>query len=683
MSSHEPLNILLVDDQPGKLLSYETILKDLNENLIRTNSGTEALEALLKNEIAVVLVDVCMPGLDGFELATMIRRHPRFQRTAIILVSGVFVEDVDRLRGYDSGAVDYVSVPIIPEILRAKVSVFVDLYRKTVELEKLNRELERRVAERTQEIATAADKLRHSEERLRLVLTGGGIQGWTWDIAKNEITWVTASGDSVRAFSSFADFLAAVHPEDRPIVQESFDRAVVGIGEYKVEYRIPDGEGDQWWHGSGTVIRDEWGRPLSIAGISTNITNRMRAERERAILLKHAEEARREAEKANQLKDQFLATLSHELRSPLSAITGWAHMLKSGTLDEPTSAKALDIICRNAAVQTQLISDILDVSRISSGKLHLELTRVDFPGLVRAALENIRPSAAAKGIRIETNITGDIDDICGDPGRLQQVIWNLLSNAVKFAPNNGCVGVAVEKIGANVQLVIEDDGPGIVPEFLPHIFEPFRQADSSSTRSHQGLGLGLAIVRHLVEMHGGSIEACNRSDSSGAVFRAVIPAYMPEHLLQGADGENGQRAVTGDGASPAELKGTRIVVVDDHADVREIVSFTLEKSGADVKVAASASEALRLLKRSAPDVLIADIEMPGEDGYSLIRKVRALPASRGGQTLAIALTAYASAQDRAKALAAGFQLHMAKPIQPPELIASIASLLQRQTIQSK
>lgn len=679
MNTHEPLNILMVDDQPGKLLSYETILKDLNENLIRANSGDEALELLLKHEIAVVLVDVCMPGLDGFELASMIRRHPRFQRVAIILVSGVFVEDVDRLKGYDSGAVDYVSVPIIPEILRAKVSVFLDLYRKTTELERLNHELEHRVAERTAEIESAADKLRQSEERLRLVLTGGGIQGWTWDISRNEITWITPSGDSVRGFHSFSDFLTAVHPDDRAMVQEAFDTAVLGVGDYNVEYRTTGEEGEQWWQGRGTVIRDEFGNPLSIAGINTNTTNRKRAEQERASLLKNAEEARREAEKANQLKDQFLATLSHELRSPLSAITGWAHMLRTGMLDAATQNKALDIIHRNAMVQTQLISDILDVSRISSGKLHLDLKSVHFPALIEAALDNIRPSAEAKNIEIAAAIPPDVDPIYGDPARLQQVIWNLVSNAVKFAPENGHVQVSLQKTGAQLELTVQDDGPGILPEFLPHIFEPFRQADSSSTRSHQGLGLGLAIVQHLLQMHGGSIEAMNRPDGSGAVFKATIAAYMPEQIGSNGSGEGQELGPVVSGAR-AKFKGTRVLIVDDHADVREVVSFVLEQSGAEVTVAASAGEALKLIKKHSPDIVIADIEMPGEDGYSLIRKIRSLPASKARQTLAIALTAYASSQDRDRALEAGFQLHLAKPIQPLELISSMVSLLQNQTL---
>ena len=330
MSLKEPVNILMVDDQPSKLLSYEAILADLQENLIKARSGREALEHLLRSDIAVVLVDVCMPELDGFELASMIRSHPRFQRTAIILVSGVLVEDVDRLKGYDSGAVDYVSVPIVPEILRAKVSVFAELFRKTEALECLNKELERRVAERTAQIEASAALLRQSQERLRIALTAGGSQGWTWDFLTREFSWVRDVGDSAPMLQSFADFLALVHPEDRAAVQRAFARAVDGDGEYQAEFRTWHSGEDRWWLARGTVIRDSSGNPLSIAGVNINITARKRAEQERVVLLKNAEDARLESEKANRLKDEFLATLSHELRSPLNAITGWAHMLREG-----------------------------------------------------------------------------------------------------------------------------------------------------------------------------------------------------------------------------------------------------------------------------------------------------------------------------------------------------------------
>lgn len=677
MRPKQPVNILLVDDHPAKLLSYESILADTGENLIKASSGREALEQLLKNEFAVILVDVCMPDLDGFELASLIRGHPRYQKTAIILVSSVLVEDVDRLKGYDSGAVDYVSVPIVPEILRAKVGVFADLFRKTRELETLNQELEHRVAERTAEIEASAALLRQSEERMRLALTAGGIQGWTWDIRKNEFTWVTPTRESKPACQSYGDFLQAVHPEDRAIVQSAFGRAIGKTGEYAAEFRVRTGQEEQWWLGRGTLLRDASGQPLSIAGININITDRKRAEEERTLLLRNAQEARQEAEKANQLKDEFLASVSHELRTPLNAITGWAHMLESGELDPATQTKAVETINRNALLQTRLISDLLDVSRIVSGKLRLDLHPVDLPAVIQAALDTIRPAAAAKNIDINVTLNCQPKPFTGDPARLQQVAWNLLSNAVKFTSPNGHVQVRLENGGTQAELVVQDDGPGIPHEFLPYIFDRFRQADSSSTRPHRGLGLGLTIARHLVELHGGHILAMNQKEGSGAVFKVVLPLRAAS--AGAVSGFAADRAVSPEDAmrleSPSSLKGARVLIVDDEPDAREVLAMLLERGGADVMVAASAGDAYSILKRELPDALVADIEMPGEDGYGLIRRVRALPAERGGNTPALALTAYASTSDRLKLLEAGFHKHLPKPVRPPELLAVISGLL--------
>lgn len=676
MNPKKPVNILLVDDQPAKLLTYESILAELGENLIRVNSGQEALEQLLKRDIAVVLVDVCMPELDGFELASMIRSHPRFQRTAIILVSGVLVEDDDRLKGYDSGAVDYVSVPIVPAILRAKVAVFVDLYRKTDELKRLNQELEHRVAERTSEIEASASRLRQSEARLRLVLAAASIQGWTWNIRTNEFAWVGPPAEAESQVQSFQDFLSDVHCEDRAAVRAAFDRALSGAQDFSAEFRAPaDGE-EQWWLGRGTVISDSSGQPVSIAGININITARKRAEEERALLLKNAEEARREAETANALKDEFLAILSHELRTPLNAITGWAHMLRNGGLDAQTQIKAVETINRNALLQARLISDLLDVSRIVSGRLRLDFTAVSLPSVMQAALDAIRPDAEKKQLELEAVAMNVVEPIAGDPARLQQVFSNLLSNAIKFTPANGHVRVQLDRANGHVQITVEDDGPGIRPDFLPHIFERFRQGDVTTTRAHQGLGLGLAIARHLVELHGGRICAANRQHGSGAVFTVMLP--VSASLVEALSGARKGLAVIPQGengnAQVYLLQGTRVLVVDDEADAREVVALTLEKSGAEVTTASSASEAMGAFEAGPPDVLVADIEMPGEDGYSLIQKIRGLPREKGGHTPAVALTAYASASDRDRLFGAGFHRHVPKPVHPPDLVIAVATL---------
>jgi signal transduction histidine kinase len=676
MNPKQPVNILLVDDQPAKLLTYETILADLGENLIRANSGQQALEQLLRHDVAVVLVDVCMPELDGFELASLIRNHPRFQRTAIILVSGVLVEDDDRLKGYDSGAVDYIAVPIIPGLLRAKVAVFADLYRKTDELQRLNQELERRVAERTAEIEASASRLRQSEARLRLVLAAATIQGWTWNIRTNEFAWVGAPAEAEGEVQSFSDFLNHLHAEDRIAVRKAFDRALSGAEAFSAEFRAPVDGVEQWWLGRGTVITDASGQPVSIAGINIKITERKRAEEERALLLKNAEEARREAETANLLKDEFLAILSHELRTPLNAITGWAHMLRSGGLDAQMQTKAVEIINRNALLQARLISDLLDVSRIVSGRLRLDFTAVNLPSVMQAAVDAIRPDAEKKKLELEAVVTDAIEPIAGDPARLQQVFSNLLSNAIKFTPANGHVRVQLESANGHVQIAVEDDGPGIRPDFLPHIFERFRQGDATTTRAHQGLGLGLAIARHLVELHGGRICATNREQGSGAVFTVVLP--VSASLVEALSGVRKGLAVMPQGengnAPVPLLKGTRILVVDDEADAREVVALTLERSGAQVTTAASASEALRHFEGGPPDVLVADIEMPGEDGYSLIERIRSLPREKGGHTPAVALTAYASASDRERLFGAGFHRHVPKPVRPPDLVVAVATL---------
>jgi PAS domain S-box-containing protein len=682
MNIKSPVNILMVDDQPGKLLSYETILAGLGENLIRANSGTEALEHLLRKDIAVVLVDVCMPELDGFELASMIRSHPRFRRTAIILISSVMVEHVHQLKGYDSGAMDYVSVPIVPEILRAKVAVFADLYRKTEALENLNRELEQRVAERTAQIETSAELLRDSEQRFRLLVENvpdysilmldpeGRVSNW--NTGTEHLYGYRAAEIIGQHFSRF--FLPEDVEKHRP--DELLEAARRDGHSQDEGWRVRQ-DGSRFW---GTVmitaLHDPAGKLLGFSKIMHDQTDRKKAEEERVLLLSKAQEARRESDAANQLKDQFLAVLSHELRTPLNAITGWAQMLKAGGLEPATQSKALEAINRNALLQARLISDLLDVSRIISGKLRLELKQVDLPQVVQAAVEIVRPAAEAKGIRIDVALADEPRMVRGDAVRLQQVVWNLLSNATKFTPRNGNIRISSQVADSQLELMVQDDGPGIRDDFLPHIFEPFRQEDSSSTRAHQGLGLGLAIVRNLVQLHRGTVQAANRGDRSGALFKVALPLYVTAPAVTGSDQRTDRSLKEDDDWHRwgTALQSTRVLVVDDEAEAREVVTLILERCGAKVSAAGSAGEALAMVEEQLPDVLVADIEMPGEDGYSLIRRIRMLPRERGGEINAIALTAHAGAHDLAKLLRAGFQRHVPKPLQPGELIRAIATL---------
>jgi PAS domain S-box-containing protein len=378
----------------------------------------------------------------------------------------------------------------------------------------------------------------------------------------------------------------------------------------------------------------------------------------------------REAHEANRLKDEFLATLSHELRTPLNAIVGWTKLLEAGQLDEAAQKRAVATIDRNAKAQTQLIEDILDVSRIIAGKLTLNVRPVDLGLVVEGALDSVRHAAEAKGVRLVTDVARGIGSLDGDPDRLQQVAWNLVANAIKFTSRGGQVKVSLRNLDGQAELSVQDDGIGIKPEFVPHVFERFRQADSSSTRPHGGLGLGLAIVRHLVELHGGSVIAASEGEGKGATFTVRLPRREAA--------VNVPAAAARPAAAPApRLSGVDVLVVEDDTDARELIRTVLEQLGAAVTAVASAREALATLDTHRPHVVLSDIEMPGMDGYAFMRAVRERPANLGGQVPAAALTAYARPEDRAAALEAGFQLHVAKPVQPEQLAAVVSGLAGR------
>jgi len=412
-----------------------------------------------------------------------------------------------------------------------------------------------------------------------------------------------------------------------------------------------------------------------IGGQIGQFTERRRAEEESAELFKRERAARADAEKANRLKDEFLATLSHELRTPLNAVIGWSRMLGSGRLDRDGSQHALEVIERNAWAQKQIIEDILDVSRVITGKLQLKLGPVDLITVVDAALDAVRPAMEAKEIKIETIIGASLRLISGDGDRLQQVVWNILSNAAKFTHVGGKVEISVSQTAAHVQLQVKDSGPGIDPTFLPHVFERFRQADGSTTRTHGGLGLGLAIVRHLVELHGGTIAVENREDQNGAIFiiRLPLPSgeLRPEVLVRAAS------LLKEAQPEQPSLEGLRILVVDDETDALDLIGMELAQHGAKVTGVASADEALKALEQGEFDLLISDIGMPKTDGYELIRKVRKQEEGKNRRIPAVALTAYARVQDRMQAIMAGFSTHVAKPVEANELLTVVASLVGR------
>ena len=425
-----------------------------------------------------------------------------------------------------------------------------------------------------------------------------------------------------------------------------------------------------------TPIHDERGAFIGMVGVSIDITDRQKLE---AQLRARAEELW----EANRLKDEFLATLSHELRTPLTSVLGWAKLLRTEQLDAKVSARALESIERNAEAQSQLINDLLDVSRIVTGKLRLTVKPLTLAPVIETTVEGVRPAAEARGVRLSVRLDASTGHVSGDSDRLQQVFWNLLSNAIKFTPREGSVEVRLARSGEHAEITFKDTGAGINPEFLPHIFERFRQADGAITREHGGLGLGLAIARHLVELHGGTIRAASEGEGRGTTFAVRLP------LLELRNADSGTRAEEEDNGGGGEVKsalrsphsailwGLHALVVDDDEDSRALISTALKAHGARVTLASNAAEAYERLKALRPDVIVADIGMPGADGYELMRRIRALDIAEGGSTPAAALTAYARPEDRAQALAAGYQLHIAKPADPAELAARVAGLVRR------
>jgi PAS domain S-box-containing protein len=413
----------------------------------------------------------------------------------------------------------------------------------------------------------------------------------------------------------------------------------------------------------------------SVADILVHGIQRKRIEDERALLLAREHEARMDAENASRLKDDFLAMISHELRAPLTAILGWAQMLRSGTLDRASAERALTTIERNAKSQAHLVGDLLDASRIATGKLSLESKPVELMSVVDAAVDAVRPSVEAKSLRMQIVMEPWVGPFNGDPERLKQVVWNLLSNAIKFTPAGGLIEVRLERLENKALLIVSDTGQGIDPEFLPHIFDRFRQADSSTKRQQGGLGLGLAIVKHIVELHGGAIYAYSRGEGQGSDFMITLPLAVQK--VESNEGELWPESLPESSTRSGSLRGVKVLVVDDERDTREVLSVMLNRYGTEVRAAGSVREALEVLSEWKPDLLVSDIGMPDEDGYVMIQKLRALPADEGGQLPAVALTAFASPADREKALASGFQRHLAKPVEPVELAKIVARVLGR------
>lgn len=530
---------------------------------------------------------------------------------------------------------------------------------------------------------TAEEALLETQSRLKMAVEAGQMGDWEWGVASGKVRWSPAleaiHGLPPGGFGgSFEDFKRDMHPEDLPKVLATIQQSIEKRSDYRVEYRIikPDGS-LSWIEARGKLFLDAQGNPERMAGICMDATPRKQAEEERKALLENERAARSDAERANAMKDEFLATLSHELRTPLNSILGWSQVLKMG-VSAADLQRGLDTIERNARVQAQLIEDLLDMSRITSGKVRLEIQPVEPVSVIEAAIETVRPAAESKRIRIEKMLDSAAGPVYGDPSRLQQIIWNLLSNAIKFTPKEGKVQVILERVNSHIELSVADTGIGMKAEFIPFVFDRFRQADASTTRSFGGLGLGLAIVKHLVELHGGTVRVKSAGEGQGTTFAVNLPLTVIHRAGNASERVHPKtpRAAAATFTS-SDLSGVKVLVVDDEPDARDLVKHLLSESDAEVLTAATAEDALAIIEKDRPHVLVSDIGMPNVDGYELLRRVRALGVARGGSLPAVALTAFACSEDRTRALRAGFLVHVSKPVEPAELVATVASVAGR------
>jgi PAS domain S-box-containing protein len=528
-------------------------------------------------------------------------------------------------------------------------------------------------------------ELYEARRKVDAALLAGEVGIYYWDILADRLSGdanflsMFGMANDASGYAPLDQFMERVHPEDRASVTAQIEATLEHDAPYRAEYRILHPSGERWVIARGTVERTSAGAPRGWAGVVVDITERKRVEDERRSLLESERAARAEAERASRIKDEFLATLSHELRTPLSAILGWTEILKQRRRDPVDLANGLQTIERNARAQIRIIEDLLDMSSIITGKVRLEVQRIPATPVIQAAVDTIRPTADTKGVEIGVQLDGGDDTIRGDASRLQQVFWNLLSNAVKFTPRGGRVEVRLEHHDGRLDVRVADTGNGISSEFLPVVFDRFRQADASTTRHHGGLGLGLAIVKQIVELHGGTVAVASAGPGQGATFTVSLPipaAGIPDPH-PATDRRRSEPESPEEAAPAGNIAGLHVLVVDDEPDARALLQRILENADARVTAVASAAAAMDAVRTLHPDLLISDIGMPQEDGYSLIRRVRSLSDAEGGRIPAVALTAYARAEDGERALGAGFTRHVSKPVDPARLVGIVAALVRR------
>jgi signal transduction histidine kinase len=569
MNRDDKVNILLVDDQQARLLSYETILAELGQNLVAARSGVEALKCLMEEEFAVVLLDVSMPGMDGFETASLIHEHPRFEKTPIIFVTGVHVTELDRLKGYKLGAVDYVYIPVVPEILRSKVSVLVELHLQRRELQRLN------------------SSLAQANARLELANTN---------------------------------------------LQEEKTRELERLNSH-----------------------------LKRANTELESTNRV-------LQSEVSERARAEAalKEADRHKDEFLAVLAHELRNPLAPIRNAVEIMRRSSLSDPQLVWSRDVVERQVKHLTRLVDDLLDVSRITRGNINLSREPVSVSTIIARAIETIQPLIAEQRHELTVDVTDEVLEVEGDLTRLTQVLGNLLNNAAKYTDPGGTIVVSARRTNADVEIRVRDNGIGIPPELLPRLFQLFTQVDAAAHRAQGGLGIGLALVRQLVQMHGGSVTAYSSGPGTGSEFLIRLPLRARRGTMLDA-GLAPLAATNG-----AAKSGHRILLADDNQDALESLAALLQCDGHEVHTAGDGAQALELAAQCRPNVVLLDIGMPKLDGYEVARRIRAEPW--GKATVLIALTGWGQDEDRRRSREVGFDSHLVKPLDPEALSTMLSRL---------
>lgn len=850
--------ILLVDDHPPNFTALEAILEPLGGRLLYASSGAQAMDVALREDLALVLLDLQMPELDGLETAALLKKNDRSRAVPIIIITADEPTRADVARGYATGAVDFLFKPLDPDVLRSKVSVFVQLYEqrrsggphsrlprsddgsgrlserlvaaapasehaatvdalmriyaalseeldvgnlaqrlaseamdltsaggaafhyrlgdgssRTVLIGRLNEELnalgasrsllrpmfEKKAVVRHHDVRALADplvprmlgsligvplvsrtgefegalvlaheaayafdsrdeelavvagtyaaaafenarlydeakearhraelaelELRAGEARLRIALEAAGLGTWDYNPITGALRWDSRckalAGLSPDAEVSYRLFLRGVHPEDRDRVDAEIQSALDPTTDhiFDVEYRAVGIEDsvERWVSSRGLAITEQ-GRTVRFIGAMLDITAKKRVEEERAELLARERAARAAAESASRSKDEFLATVSHELRNPLNAILGWSRVLvEERDVDVERMKKGLEVILRNAKAQVQLVEDILDVSRIVTGKLRLSTGVVEIASVVDAAIETVRAAAQARRVTLCSDVDRSVGSIVADEDRVQQILWNLLSNAMKFTPPGGTVSVGAKRYDDSIELVVRDSGEGIEPKFLPFVFDRFRQFDGSTTRRHGGLGLGLAIVRHLTELHGGTVRAESAGRGRGAAFTVTLPLTPSAQFNESSEPSIDDRPPKAKVELRKLLSGRRVLVVDDDPDMRDLISMILEDAGAVVRSAGSVESAMALVDW-LPDVAVSDLAMPGEDGYAFAQRLRSAENEAVRSVPLVAMTAYARAEDRRRVLAAGFDRHVAKPIEPEELIEALFTVIE-------